>query len=112
MGTAVDGRADIYATGCVAYWLLTGQYVFTADTSMGLLMQHAQARPAPPSTRTNQPIPAALDRLVLSCLAKDPAERPQSARELSGQLAEIEGASGWTQDRARDWWVAHQPALS
>jgi eukaryotic-like serine/threonine-protein kinase len=105
--TLVDGRTDIYATGCVAYWLLTGQFVFTADTSMGLLMQHVQARPAPPSTRTDQPVPAALDRLVLSCLAKDPAERPQSARELSNRLAEIEGASKWTQDRARTWWATH-----
>jgi serine/threonine-protein kinase len=52
-------------------------------------------------------VPAALDRLVLSCLAKDPAERPQSARELSGRLAEIEGATGWTQDRARSWWATH-----
>ena len=107
MGIEVDGRTDIYATGCVAYWLLTGQFVFTADTSMGLLMQHVQARPAPPSTRTDQPVPAALDRLVLSCLAKDPADRPQSARELSGQLAEIEAAGKWTQDRARAWWATH-----
>ena len=97
----VDGRADIYATGCVAYWLLTGQFVFTADTPMGLLMQHVQARPAPPSARTELPIPAALDQLVLACLAKDPADRPQSARELSRRLAEVEGASAWTQDRAR-----------
>ncbi len=109
VGAAVDGRADIYATGCVAYWLLTGKFVFTADTSMGLLMQHVQAEPAPPSARTDQPIPAALDRLVLACLAKDPAKRPQSARELSGRLGEIEGASGWTQDRARSWWATHQP---
>jgi len=107
LGTEVDARTDIYATGCVAYWLLTGQFVFTADTPMGLLMQHVQARPAPPSTRTDQPVPAALDQLVLSCLAKDPAERPQSARELSAGLAEIEGANGWTQDRARTWWKVH-----
>ena len=52
----------------------------------------------------------ALDRLVLSCLAKDPADRPQSAKELSLRLAEVEGARAWTQDRARDWWVTHQPA--
>ena len=51
MGRPVDGRADIYATGCVAYWLLTGQYVFTADNAMGLLLQHAQTSPVPPSAR-------------------------------------------------------------
>lgn len=111
MGADFDGRADIYATGCVAYWLLTGQFVFTAETPMGLLLQHAQAPPTPPSARTDLPIPAALDDLVLSCLAKDPAKRPQSARELSLRLAEVEGASAWTQDRARDWWVTHQLAL-
>src|SRR2546422_584136 len=99
MGTDLDGRADIYATGCLAYWLLTGQFVFTAETPMGLLVQHAQALAAPPSARTDQPIPPALDDLVLSCLAKDPAQRPQSARELSLRLAEVEGAGAWTQDR-------------
>jgi serine/threonine-protein kinase len=110
VGGEVDSRADIYATGCVAYWLLTGQFVFTAETPMGLLMQHVQAVPAPPSSRTSQPISAGLDQLVLSCLAKDPAERPQSARELSGRLAELERHGEWTQDRARSWWAAHQPA--
>jgi len=112
MGTGVDGRADIYATGCVAYWLLTGQLVFTADTPMGLVLQHAQTLPTPPSARTELPIPPALEELVMSCLAKDPAKRPQSARELSRRLAELEGASAWTQERARDWWVRHQPAPS
>ena len=107
MGADLDGRADIYATGCVAYWLLTGQFVFTAETAVGLLMQHAQTPPVPPSARTALPIPAALDDLVLSCLAKDPAHRPQSARELSLRLAEVEGASAWTQDRAREWWASH-----
>jgi serine/threonine-protein kinase len=108
MGGEVDGRADIYATGCVAYWLLTGQYVFTAETAVGLLLQHAQAVPSPPSARTDVPIPRALDDLVLSCLAKDPADRPQSARALSLRLAAVEGANVWTQERARDWWVTHQ----
>ena len=111
LGTVLDGRADIYATGCVAYWLLTGQFVFTAETPMGLLLKHAQTQPTPPSARTELPIPRALDDLVLSCLAKDPADRPQSARELSLRLAEVEGASAWTQDRAREWWETHQPAL-
>jgi eukaryotic-like serine/threonine-protein kinase len=109
MGSTLDGRADIYATGCVAYWLLTGQFVFTADSPMGLLVQHAQRVPAPPSARTDLPIPAALDQLVLSCLAKDPAQRPQSARELARRLGDLEGVGAWTQDQARDWWATHQP---
>jgi len=111
-GTDLDARADIYATGCVAYWLLTGQLVFTAETQMGLLLHHAHTPPIPPSARSDLRIPAALDQLVLSCLAKDPAGRPQSARELSRRLAEIDGAETWTQDRAREWWATRPPAWS
>jgi serine/threonine-protein kinase len=107
LGTGVDGRADIYATGCLAYWFLTGQLVFTAETPMALLMHHAKTAPAAPSTRTDRPIPPSLDDLVLSCLAKDPADRPQSARELSVRLAELDAASPWTQHRARSWWETH-----
>ena len=109
MGRPVDGRADIYATGCVAYWLLTGQYVFTADNAMGLLLQHAQTSPVPPSARTELSIPPALDDLVLACLAKDPAHRPQSARELSLRLAELEARHPWSQERAQEWWTLHKP---
>jgi eukaryotic-like serine/threonine-protein kinase len=105
----VDARADIYATGCVAYWLLTGQYVFTAETPMGILLHHAQTRPAPPSTRVEAPIPPGLDRLVLACLAKDPTDRPQSARELSRRLGEIELGRPWTADQADAWWEEHLP---
>jgi serine/threonine-protein kinase len=107
-GTDFDGRADIYSTGCLAYWLLTGQFVFTSQTPVGHLFHHAHTPPTPPSARTEQPIPAALDDLVLACLAKDPAQRPQSARELSLRLAEVEGVSAWTQERAREWWATHQ----
>jgi serine/threonine-protein kinase len=103
----VDGRADIYATGCLAYWLLTGQFVFTAQTAMGLIMHHARTPPAPPSARTSQPIPPGLDALILSCLAKDPAQRPQTARDLASRLAELDGGEAWTQERARDWWAIY-----
>jgi serine/threonine-protein kinase len=105
----LDGRVDIYTTGCVAYWLLTGQLVFEADTGMGLLMHHVHTQPVPPSSRSELPIPPALDSIVLSCLAKDPADRPQSARELSSLLNEVEGTGGWTQERAREWWTTHRP---
>lgn len=105
----LDGRVDIYAAGCVAYWLLTGELVFNADTAMGLLFHHAHTSPTPPSSRTELPIPASLDRLVLSCLAKDPTDRPASAQELARRLDEVEGAAAWSGDLARDWWARHQP---
>lgn len=76
---------------------------------MGYLVHHIHTPPRPPSTLAELPISPALDNLVLSCLAKDPAQRPQSARELSRRLMEIESASVWTEDRAREWWDRHQP---
>ncbi len=109
-GDSIDGRADIYAVGCVAYWLLTGQLVFTADTPSALLLQHIQAVPTPPSARAELPIPSSLDAIVLACLAKSPADRPRSAKELSSRLAGVEGAGVWTEDRCREWWEKHQPA--
>src|SRR5688572_23029633 len=75
----VDRRADVYALGCVAYFLLTGQLVFEADTSMKMLLQHVNAKPVPPSQRSELPIPKELDDLILACLEKDPNLRPQSA---------------------------------
>ena len=112
MGRAsLDGRVDIYAIGCVGYWLLTGQLVFTAENTMGLLLHHVHSPPAPPSTRTELPIPADLDSLLLACLAKDPADRPQSSRELSRRLGALSGPRAWTQERAREWWDRHQPAV-
>jgi serine/threonine-protein kinase len=104
----LDGRCDIYATGCLAYWLLTAQHVFTADTPVALLVHHVQTAPAPPSTRTELTIPAALDEIILACLAKDPAERPQTARELAHRLSTVELKAEWTEERARGWWALHQ----
>jgi serine/threonine-protein kinase len=103
----LDGRADIYATGCVAYWLLTGVQVFEAESPVGLVLHHVQTPPTRPSSRTEMPIPAALDDLVMSCLAKDPADRPQTARDLSNRLAEAAPAEPWTGERAHAWWDAN-----
>jgi hypothetical protein len=107
--TDVDTRADIYSTGCVAYWLLTGQLVFAADTPMKLLLAHAQTPPEPPSSRTEMPIPQDLDALVLSCLAKDPEHRPKSARDLLQRLDALAFQQSWTDERAREWWKLHLP---
>jgi serine/threonine-protein kinase len=105
----VDRRSDLYSVGCVAYWLITGQPVFEGRTAMELMTQHAQAKPVAPSSRTELEVPAALDELILDCLAKDPAARPQSADALAERLASIEIPSPWTLSRAREWWDRHHP---
>jgi serine/threonine-protein kinase len=108
LGDDVDGRADLYALGCVAYYLLTGEQVFTGDTMLKVITQHLQAVPVPPSQRTELPIPPALDRLVLACLAKTPDERPANARQLAQSLETIDGTA-WTEEEAHRWWSQHHP---
>jgi len=108
----VDRRADVYAIGCVAYYMLTGQLVFEADTPMKMLMKHVQDVPTPPSQRTELPIPAALDELILACLEKDPDKRPQNAEELFEMACACPCAEGWDQAAARRWWEAHLPELT
>jgi len=105
----VDGRADIYTAGCVAYWLLTGTVVFTGDTPIKLVLAHAQTPPEPPSSRTELPIPPELDALVMSCLSKDRAARPASAHDLLMRLDGVPVDRPWTEERAREWWQAHLP---
>jgi serine/threonine-protein kinase len=108
LGDDVDARTDLYALGCVAYYLLTGEQVFTGDTVLKVITQHLQAVPVPPSARTELPIPAALEQLVLACLAKKPADRPQAARQLAQSLDAIEGMR-WSEEEAGRWWSAHHP---
>ncbi len=103
---SVDGRADIYALGCVAYWLLTGQPVFAADTPVATLLKHVQEEPIPPSRRTELAIPADLDAVILACLAKDPGKRPQTAEDLDARLATC-SVTAWTKDMAEEWWKLH-----
>jgi len=103
----VDQRADIYALGCVAYYLLTGELVFDADTPMKMFMQHVQAEPMPPSLRSELPIPSALEALVLACLSKHPASRPQSVADVSNRLDAVVLQERWSNESARRWWNTH-----
>ncbi|UCC73621.1 MAG: serine/threonine protein kinase [Gemmatimonadota bacterium] len=104
---AVDGRVDLYALGCVAYWLLTGSLVFDASSPAAMIVAHVRDEPVPPSRRSELPIPAELDELVLACLAKDRAARLQSAEHLASALAAVPLESPWTPARAAEWWRTH-----
>jgi eukaryotic-like serine/threonine-protein kinase len=106
-----DARGDIYALGCVAYYMLTGQLVFEAETSAAMIAAHIRDQPVPPSQRTELAIPPALDEIVLACLAKDPKDRPQSAEELQHRLNEVPLDATWNQERGRAWWSVHVPNL-
>ncbi|MGE5833957.1 MAG: serine/threonine-protein kinase [Acidobacteriota bacterium] len=112
MGQAdVDVRADIYALGCVAYFLLTGTLVFQDENPMSVALKHVQERPDPPSLRTELPIPPAVERIVMQCLEKMPSARPASAAEVSALLA-ASGVPDWTADDATAWWDHHLPPTS
>jgi serine/threonine-protein kinase len=106
----VDRRADVYAIGCVAYYLLTGHRVFAGPTPMKLLMQHVNERPVPPSERVGRAIPPALEALVLTCLQKDPRARPSDAGALLRQVCACTVDGEWDEDAARGWWERHLPA--
>ena len=108
----VDHRADLYALGCVAFFLLTGQHVFHGRTPIQALMDHVTAAPPAPSTRTTNPVPEWVDDLVLACLAKDPVDRPASAAEIAQRITMLEGSARWTPSRAEEWWHVHMPELA
>jgi serine/threonine-protein kinase len=108
----IDQRADVYALGCVAYYLLTGSLVFEADTPMKMFVHHLQTPPVRPSLRTELPIPQELDDLVLACLEKNPLRRPQDAEEVLRMLARCGSAGKWDNDAARGWWEKHLPELT
>jgi serine/threonine-protein kinase len=104
-----DHRADIYALGCVAYWLLTGTLVFDGSTSAKILVQHLENDPVPPSRRLGKAIPPELEQVVLACLAKRPQQRPANTVELAARLASCPVAEPWTAQRAQEWWEQHLP---
>ena len=109
-GGSVDGRADTYALGCVAYWLLTGQPVFDEQTPLAVVLGHVQSEPEPPSRRTETEVPAVVEQVIMSCLAKAPQARPQSTSELDSMLAACPSSALWDRHRAKDWWSLHMPA--
>jgi len=106
-----DARADLYAVGAIAYWLVTGSLVFEGLTDYDTLLEHVNTVPVPPSQRSETAIPAELEQIIMACLEKDPLKRPQSAAELTARLKALPASAAWTPERAEHWWLAHRPPV-
>jgi serine/threonine-protein kinase len=104
LGREVDFRADIYSLACVGYWLVTGRPVFEGDSAVEVLMDHARTPPPRLSERTTVALPEGLEEVLLACLAKAPADRPQSAEYVAAALERVAVADAWTPALARRWW--------
>ncbi len=112
LGELVDARSDIYALGCVGYYLLSGQLVFEATSAFQMVAKHLRNDPVPPSLRGRVDIPSAIETVVLKCLSKKPEDRYQSVIELSSALAgalESMRLKPWTDEEALANWNSHQP---
>jgi serine/threonine protein kinase len=114
LGLEVDGRADIYALGCVAWWLLTGNLVFPASDPLACLMAHITQAAPPLGPLVGGALPPELEELIAACLRKDPRERPADARALAQVLRriEFEPAERWTLEDAQAWWRKVTPSVA
>jgi serine/threonine-protein kinase len=111
LSTKVGHGIDIYALGCVGYYLLTGELVFTGKTAMEVALKHVKEAPTPPSERTEVPVPKDLEELVLACLEKDPTNRPRTATAVRERLQELAKIHPWTKADAEAWWRVSLPEL-
>ena len=109
-GLDLDGRADLYALGCVAWWLLTGRDVYQVPDPLGQMLAHVN-EPLPDLAALCPEAPADLIALVTSLLAKEPGDRPADAREVARRLRLLGPLAGepWDADIATVWWQRHLP---
>lgn len=104
-----DHRADLYALGCVAYWLLAGRFLFAHGTPMEMAVAHVHSPLPSPLFSESELVPETLDSVLTQVLAKDPNDRPMSAAELLQRLEAIDLSDAWTDADRRSWWAEIPP---
>ena len=101
---SVDARSDLYSLGVVAYYLVTGQPLFSGLSVGEIMTQQLKAEPPRPSESLAEPLSADFEEVIMHCLAKNPAERPASARALEEALSHCTKAGMWGRAEAEAWW--------
>jgi serine/threonine-protein kinase len=101
----VDARADIYAVGAVAFFMLTGRKLFEAADDLALTTRVLNEEPPRVSAAAAQPVPVELDLLVQACLEKERALRPQRAADLVEAFEALAQEYRWTARDAENWWA-------
>jgi serine/threonine-protein kinase len=111
LGHELDGRSDLYALGCIGFFLLSGRLVFERNGSLPTMMAHITEAPPDVTRLTSSYVPLELAALLEQCLAKKPEQRPRDARALSAALKAIRIAPGeqWSETQAQTWWAAYGP---
>jgi len=84
-GSRIDGRSDLFSLGVILYWLTSGEQAFPGESMTAVSYKVVHTEPVPPG-KLNPAIPAALDQIIMRCLAKDPAARYQTGTEIARDL--------------------------
>jgi serine/threonine protein kinase len=108
---AVDAYSDLYSLGAVGYWLLSGKTLFESSDVQALLDGHVGREPILPSAQLRRKVDSDLERIIMWCLAKDPAQRPHNAEALDEALAGCSAASAWSPKDADKWWQVNVPGI-
>ena len=111
LGYELDGRADLYALGCIGFYLLSGRLLFERNGSLPMMMAHINEPPPEFKNRIATFMPAELTTLLLQCLGKKPSQRPSDARALAAALKAIQipPADEWSEPQAQAWWATRRP---
>ena len=99
-------QSDVYALGATAYFLLHGAPPFGGSTLVDILSDHLATEPPPLECDD-----AKLVAVIMRCLAKDPDQRPQNAKELAAELAKCDSHDQWRHDDAAIWWAEHHEVV-
>ena len=99
-----DPAADVFSLGAVAFLMLTGREAFLGSSVVEVCEQVLHAPVSKPSDCVDQPIPWALDDLILRCLSRDLDVRPPNAEEVLKALTVIPDPDPWDAEAARQWW--------